>query len=326
MVTSDWCWSYAGAPFSIHVPFPVVQRLHAAVDECPGTEVGGVLLGTADLSHSCIEILDFALVASSQAGDGTYTWDLDQLQRLQSTTSSNVIGYFRTHPQASLELRASELDFVKQHFADPTNIVLLIEPERKIAGFFFWCGDFFTPVSFRDFTFDMSPAPQPQQVPRPHNAGRRLLSEKNTWAGHEYYTHRAVLATGLAVLTVAFMRVPLPGVRNDNKSPVPLIANTTPTIIPHVDPDGTPSVRPRESKEHANASSQIDTPMAGTTKQVSGPKKTSRVNMANRSKKSNGLYHRRAALNADSAPSPRSAPGPLAEPRVIQPKTTYFWR
>ena len=29
--------------------------------------------------------------------------------------------------------------------ADPTDVVLLIHPRSNTAGFFFWCGDIFTP-------------------------------------------------------------------------------------------------------------------------------------------------------------------------------------
>jgi hypothetical protein len=183
--TGDLSWSYAGAPFSIHAPLLVVQRLQTAIGQHGETEAGGVLLGMADLSRSRVEIRDFTFVPSS-ASDGVYELDIEQLQRLQFPAGS-VIGYFRTHPQGALELRASELDLVKRHFADPTNVVLLIQPRRKTAGFFFWCGDFFTPVSFRDFTFEVpASAPIPQVTCVQVSRKKTFLSLPNLWAGSEY--------------------------------------------------------------------------------------------------------------------------------------------
>jgi hypothetical protein len=95
---------------------------------------------------------------------------------------------------------------VKHHFVDPTNVVLVIQTERKFAGFFCWCGDFFTPVSFQDFSFD---APNTvldtssQLPPSPRTKARFALPDLTIG---QSYIYRAVLATGLAILTAVLMR------------------------------------------------------------------------------------------------------------------------
>ena len=77
------------------------------------------------------------------AASGGYALELpkrlrNQQQDSESDPRTSVIGYFRTQPKGSLDLREWEPELVKQYFADPTNIVLVIQAERKTVRAFGW--------------------------------------------------------------------------------------------------------------------------------------------------------------------------------------------
>jgi hypothetical protein len=68
-----------------------------------------------------------------------------------------VVGYFRTQTDDDLSLRDEEVTFIRNHFTDPTDAVLLIQTSREpyTAGFFFWMApEVLAPLSFMDFPLD----------------------------------------------------------------------------------------------------------------------------------------------------------------------------
>lgn len=230
-------WTFPAAPFSINLQISAMKKLQVAIaQEETVEEIGGVLLGSADISSAKVDITDFIRIRSVAAPGGRYTLDTTEVERLrnqqvdsESEPQISVIGYFRTQVQSALDLRETELDLVKRHFADPTNVVLLIQTERKTAGFFCWCGDFFTPVSFKDFAFDaLSPVPD---VGRQHPIEGPVRPPAPSLAPSQSYFNRAVLATGLAILTVALMFRPTASVitsRPHQSTVQPSLPNRTP--------------------------------------------------------------------------------------------------
>ena len=236
-------WSFPGAPFRILLPIAVMRKLDVAIAErgC-SRETGGVLLGFVNAAQSSIEIDDFVCIGSAAGSQSGYLLNPDELPRVQNQTDAGgvarqVLGYFRTQLRGDLELREAELDLVKQHFADPANIVLLIHPAQKTAGFFFWCGDFFTPASFQDFRFEATQAGVDAPVQEEPPSAPRLPSHRGV---SESLVARATLATGLAVLTVAFTRGPSLGVMSPpprQASAATTVTASTPVKLESAEPD-----------------------------------------------------------------------------------------
>ena len=168
---AGFSWTFPGAPIRINIPLHLIARLRAELDpqESAGnlasTEVGGVLLGYPK-NLTTIEIDDYLWVASKRPSDSQYSLDISILERLRSEYGARpgnggrqplVIGYFRTQSKDHLRLRNEEIGLVREHFHDPTNVVLLILTSTRppTAGYFFWMEkDVFAPVSFKDFSLD----------------------------------------------------------------------------------------------------------------------------------------------------------------------------
>ncbi len=69
----------------------------------------------------------------------------------------SVVGFFRTQAETDLRLRDEEVDLVRKHFCDPSNVVLLIQTAGASSkgGFLFWSDNDFYPFSFLDFPLDV---------------------------------------------------------------------------------------------------------------------------------------------------------------------------
>jgi protein TonB len=128
-------------------------------DDRAKTEAGGVLLGSVGKTGA-IEIHEYVEIPSAKTANGKYLLDVSQVETLRKATgrgnSLSVIGYFRTQSASDMQLRDDEIDLVKQHFSDSSNVVLLIQPDgaHSKAGFLFWSGTEFCPFSFMDFPLD----------------------------------------------------------------------------------------------------------------------------------------------------------------------------
>jgi hypothetical protein len=155
----SFCWEFPGSPLRINISLGVISRLRADLDQHEGlasgtTQVGGVLLGRRN-TPGTLEIDDYVWV-SSEGPQSEYSVNLEALERLRLVYTF-VVGYFRTHSDDDLRLRDEEITFIRNHFGDPTDVVLLIQTSREpyTAGFFFWMTqDVLAPLSFMDFPLD----------------------------------------------------------------------------------------------------------------------------------------------------------------------------
>ncbi|HVO98357.1 MAG TPA: TonB family protein [Bryobacteraceae bacterium] len=161
-------WTFPGAPIRIDIPIDLISRLRTELDQrassgCSEVEVGGVLLGQRRTSTT-LEINDYLWASPEQPGT-RYRLDPSALERLCAEHSaqdgdalrSGVVGYFRTQARDELLLRDDEIRLVREHFQNPTDVVLLIQTSDELftSGFLFWMreGDF-APFSFMDFPLD----------------------------------------------------------------------------------------------------------------------------------------------------------------------------
>jgi hypothetical protein len=159
VLTGSFCWEFPGSPLRINISLGVISRLRAELDQHEGlssgaSQVGGVLLGRRK-TPGTLEIDDYVWV-TSEGPPNEYSVNLEALERLRLVYTF-VVGYFRTHSDDDLRLRDEETAFVRKHFGDPTDAVLLIQTssEPYTAGFFFWMApDVLAPLSFMDFPLD----------------------------------------------------------------------------------------------------------------------------------------------------------------------------
>jgi hypothetical protein len=319
-------WTFPGAPFRIQLHSGALSKLRVSIAEAETTEeIGGVLLGSADMPAARLDITDVILIRSVSAS-GRYKLDTSEVERLRNQTlhAGNdqqlpVVGYFRTQVHGALDLRETELELVKHYFGDPTDVVLLIQPARRTAGFFCWCGDFFTPVSLMDFAFEGSdPIPDAghlhpvEELPRPPAP---IVTPKQS------YFSRVILATGLAVLAVAIMHGPVTSVPASNTHAPP---TTQPAISNNISSNG----EPRENT--SNSSERLDrnpSPVPSTA----GVPLPKHAGPANRRK-----YVKSSDLSKRSAwrPEPPKTAPVLPDPDLhhatlkpeVTPKAIYVWR
>jgi hypothetical protein len=156
-------WTFPGEPLRINIPLELVARLQTDIDghnsrhtSSSCSEIGGALLGRLGVSPDTLDVEDYVLVPSGTA-DGRFGWSTTAFkQSVSPSDQTRSVGYFRTEWGDTLTLRDEELDAVQKDFPDRTNVVLLIQStsEDRKAGFLFWDGDEFTPISFMDFPFD----------------------------------------------------------------------------------------------------------------------------------------------------------------------------
>jgi hypothetical protein len=159
-------WTFPGAPIRIDVPIDFISRLRAELSQrvssgCP--EVGGVLLGRR-ITSTTLEINSYRWVSTDQLCT-RFHLDPSALERLREEHLARnedilrleVVGCFRTQAEDDLQLRDDEMRLVREHFQNPTDVVLLIRTSDKrfTSGFFFWMNaDAFAPFSFMDFPLD----------------------------------------------------------------------------------------------------------------------------------------------------------------------------
>lgn len=169
-----YTWTFPGAPVRIHLHLSVVERLapevRRAFDAVPAhsVEIGGLLLGTADFKSSpIVEIKDFVPFLSEYRTDHKFILsDADQ-RRLEKKLAAAreeradglmVVGYYRSHIGAGLNLNESDLALAEAHFYDPADVFLLVKPTTDAsptAGFFFWDnGRIDSEFTFLEFPFD----------------------------------------------------------------------------------------------------------------------------------------------------------------------------
>jgi hypothetical protein len=153
---SHYVWEVAGKPFTIHVDFDVIDRLSMEVmrgfGAVPrrGAEVGGVLLGTIELSGKLtVRIEDFEMVPCDYKRGPSFLLTDGDTQRLADAVARNaaspdrrfyVVGYFRSHTRDGLGLTEEDVKVFQTHFGDPSHVMLLVRPfatKSSVGAFFF---------------------------------------------------------------------------------------------------------------------------------------------------------------------------------------------
>ncbi|MFN7932264.1 MAG: hypothetical protein U0R19_03000 [Bryobacteraceae bacterium] len=151
-----YVWEVPGKRLTIHVDFTVIDRLVQEVmrgfGAIPrrGAEVGGVLLGSAEVGDRIIvRIEDFEVVHCEHRRGPSYLLSDSDVARFAETIARHrftpqksvyAVGCYRSHTRDGLCLTPEDLSQFDAYFPDVSDIFLLIKPyATKVsqAGFFF---------------------------------------------------------------------------------------------------------------------------------------------------------------------------------------------
>lgn len=193
-----YTWTFPGAPVRIHFYLDVVERLsrevRRAFESIPsrGVEIGGLLLGTADLYAShIIEIKAFEPFLCEYRSDHKFILSGSDRRKLEKTLSDRgstpadqfkVVGYYRSHLGDGLSLSQDDLALIQAYFYDPASVFLLVKPSSdgsSSAGFFFWDNDRIdSEFTFLEFPFDARQLTGARVKPSQAGAQRELDLEQ----------------------------------------------------------------------------------------------------------------------------------------------------
>lgn len=151
-----YVWEVPGKRLTIHVDFTVIDRLVQEVmrgfGAIPrrGAEVGGVLLGSAEVGDRIIvRIEDFEVVHCEHRRGPSYLLSDSDVARFAETIARHrftpqksvyAVGCYRSHTRDGLCLTPEDLSQFDAYFPDVSDVFLLIKPyATKVsqAGFFF---------------------------------------------------------------------------------------------------------------------------------------------------------------------------------------------
>ncbi|PWU10089.1 MAG: hypothetical protein C5B51_05025 [Terriglobia bacterium] len=168
---ASYLWEIPGKPVSVRLNLELVENLEREVVEnfrslnSRGSEIGGVLLGTAAGSAPArISIERFELVSCDYTRGPLYRFsqaDVERFDRAMETRHNSnglrVVGFFRSHTRKGLCLDADDIAFFTAHFREPHQVALLIRPyasKASTAGIFIWeNGTVQGDNSYREFPF-----------------------------------------------------------------------------------------------------------------------------------------------------------------------------
>ena len=153
----SYVWEVAGKQVSIHLHYDVVDRLLAEVmrgfGSVPrrGAEVGGLLLGTSELTDRLtVRIEDYDPVPCSYMSGPSYLLSERDLHEFADTHDRwrigpdrriYAVGYYRSHTRDGMSVTPEDMSLMKKFLPPPKNIALVIKPyatKVSIAGFFFY--------------------------------------------------------------------------------------------------------------------------------------------------------------------------------------------
>jgi hypothetical protein len=143
--SNSFLWTFPECPVRIHVHYHFVDRLQKEVlDVAPADrEVGGLLIGSVLSPGGDVEICDhFSLPPSSESTKNFIICSDALTQAVQSKRAPDrqVIGFYRTHLDQGIELRAEDQECIRLKFNNPSNVFLVLRRrEGRASGkFFFW--------------------------------------------------------------------------------------------------------------------------------------------------------------------------------------------
>ncbi len=150
-----YLWEAAGSPVSVRLNLDVIDRLGADVTNKftdltgRGSEIGGVLLGrVSNTGNKTFFVEQYELIECDYSdgplfllSDESKSRMVEQLHRLKTSSPHSVLGFFRSHTRKNLSLDQNDLALIRDYFAGPATIFLLIKPfaaKPSTAGFFVW--------------------------------------------------------------------------------------------------------------------------------------------------------------------------------------------
>ena len=174
-VTSPfYIWKPTERPISVQIQFDVVDRILLEVmrgfGAVPkrGAEVGGILLGTAEVlgGQIVVKVEDFEAVECDHASGPSYILSdedraafVESMNRWRRGADRRIyaVGYYRGHTRDGVCLAAEDLAVLEELFPEPTAIAMVIKPyatKVSIAGIFFReDGQFKADASHLEFPF-----------------------------------------------------------------------------------------------------------------------------------------------------------------------------
>lgn len=173
-VPEFFAWQIPDKPLSIELNLDVISRMKLPIMEAfkalprRGLEIGGLLLGRVEHGAPAKVIIeDFEDVECEHVHGPSYALSSTDIERLQSRltywrnhpeTGKSVVGYYRANTRPSLSLDDDDFQVIREFFADPAQVFLLIKPAAladATAGFFFWeNGQIQRASSYQEFPFD----------------------------------------------------------------------------------------------------------------------------------------------------------------------------
>lgn len=170
----SYIWKPAEKPISVQLQFDVVDRILLEVmrgfGAVPkrGAEVGGILLGTAEMhgGRIAVTVEDFEAVECDHASGPSFVLSeddraafLESIGRWRRGPDSRIytVGYYRGHTRDGICLAAEDLAILEELFPEPTAIAMVIKPyatKVSMAGIFFReDGQFKADASHLEFPF-----------------------------------------------------------------------------------------------------------------------------------------------------------------------------
>ncbi len=169
----SYVWEVPGKQVSIHLHYDVVDRLLAEVmrgfGSVPrrGAEVGGLLLGTSELTDKLtVMIEDYEPVPCSYMNGPSYLLSERDLHEFADSYDRwsigpdrriYAVGYYRSHTRDGLSVTPEDTSLLKKYLPPPKSVALLIKPyatKVSVAGFFFWeDGSMQTESTYLEFPF-----------------------------------------------------------------------------------------------------------------------------------------------------------------------------
>lgn len=174
-VTSPfYVWKPAERPISVQLQFDVVDRILLEVmrgfGAVPkrGAEVGGILLGTAEVvgGQIVVKVEDFEAVECDHASGPSYILSdddraafVESMSRWRTGPDRRIyaVGYYRGHTRDGICLAAEDLAVLEELFPEPTAIAMVVKPyatKVSVGGIFFReDGQFRADASHLEFPF-----------------------------------------------------------------------------------------------------------------------------------------------------------------------------